>query len=90
VYVVGKLQEVVGDVLETVKAALTTLALSEVLVISAGPAAKASVAVQAKRVAVILLETANGVGPAKSEGRVTVAVTVSVAVRVTPVLSVLD
>lgn len=40
--------------------------------------------------AVILLETADGVGPAKFAGRVTVAVTVTVAVRVTPVLSVLD
>ena len=54
----------VGDVLETVKAALTTLALSEVLVISAGPAAKASAtAEQALRVAVTLLETATGIGP---------------------------
>lgn len=76
--------------LATVKVALTTLALRDVLVISTGPAAKESVAEQAKRVAVILLETAAGVGPAKSAGRVTVAVTVTVAVRVTPVLSVLD
>ena len=61
-YVVGKLQE--GDVLETVKAALTTLALSEVLVISAGLAVKAIVAEQALRVAVTLLETKIGLGPA--------------------------
>jgi hypothetical protein len=63
VYVVGKLQEVVGDVLETVKAALNTLALSDVLDISTGLAVKAIVAEQALRVAVTLLETAIGVGP---------------------------